>query len=79
MYTQQHAEAIRALGKPPLPITMDIVQLDDNEIHVVVYQEQVMSYDYTERVVLMTYLRRVKQTLQDMGLVVELEGRTRPQ
>lgn len=78
IYTKKHAEAVRSLGPPPLPVTMDIVEAPDGELKVVVYEQQVMSYEKLDRIVLMEYLQKVRQTLVDMGLVVSLEGRNRP-
>lgn len=77
IYTSKHAEAVRSLGPPPLPVTVDFIEYDD-EIKVVVYEQQVMSFEQLDRMVLMEYLQRIRKTLADMGLVVSLEGRSRP-
>jgi hypothetical protein len=72
-YNIDMAKAVRRLPQPVKNFQMDIVGLP-NTLAIRVYEEDVMQYNETKRMEIMSYLLMVKDIIESYGVPCLIDG-----
>ena len=72
-YTKQMAGAVRQVKKPFPGILIDIVEYPEF-LTIRMYEDNIMSYDINQRVVITDYITLVRKVIESFGVRCEFEG-----